>query len=53
MLPLLSDEGTYEMLRRDMQVRAAAQMPDDFADGSDRLLAAFRDAFLTPPAGEA
>jgi predicted nucleotidyltransferase len=45
--PLLTDEGTYDTLRRDMLARAAAQMLDDFADGSDRVLAAFRDGFLS------
>ena len=47
--PLLEDERTYDTLRRDMLARAAMQMFDDFADGSDKTLAAFRDAFLQSP----
>ncbi|WP_206997263.1 nucleotidyl transferase AbiEii/AbiGii toxin family protein [Trinickia mobilis] len=46
---LLADEGTYETLRRDMLARAAAQLLDDFADGSDKTLAAFRDGFMAAP----
>lgn len=51
-LPLLEDESTYGTLRRDMLARAAMQMVDEFADGSDKTLAAFRDAFLQPPEGQ-
>jgi predicted nucleotidyltransferase len=43
---ILSDEAVYDTLRRDMLARAVVQMLDDFADGSDRTLSAFRDAFL-------
>jgi predicted nucleotidyltransferase len=43
---ILSDDATYETLRRDMLARAVVQMLDDFADGSDRTLLAFRNAFL-------
>ncbi|WP_345817095.1 nucleotidyl transferase AbiEii/AbiGii toxin family protein (plasmid) [Paraburkholderia sp. PREW-6R] len=45
-IPLLADDRTYDTLRRDMLARAAAQMFEDFADGSDVLLAAFRAGFL-------
>lgn len=48
-LPLLEDENIYDMLRRDMLARAAVQMFDEFADGSDKTLAAFRNAFLRLP----
>ncbi|RKR42835.1 nucleotidyl transferase AbiEii/AbiGii toxin family protein [Paraburkholderia sp. BL17N1] len=50
---ILSDEAVYNTLRRDMQARAVAQMLDDFADGSDRTLSAFRNAFLGIPAAGA
>ncbi|WP_408327008.1 hypothetical protein [Paraburkholderia nemoris] len=43
---ILSDDAIYDTLRRDMPARAAVQMLDDFADGSDRTLSAFRNAFL-------
>ncbi|MFL9858173.1 nucleotidyl transferase AbiEii/AbiGii toxin family protein [Paraburkholderia madseniana] len=43
---ILSDDAIYDTLRRDMLARAAVQMLDDFADGSDRTLSAFRNAFL-------
>ena len=43
---ILSDEAVYDTLRRDMLARAVVQMLDDFADGSDRTLSAFRNAFL-------
>ncbi|WP_233805382.1 nucleotidyl transferase AbiEii/AbiGii toxin family protein [Paraburkholderia sp. HP33-1] len=49
--PLLTDEGTYDTLRRDVLARAAAQLLEDFADSSDRILAAFRDGFLSPQSG--
>ncbi|MDR8402191.1 nucleotidyl transferase AbiEii/AbiGii toxin family protein [Paraburkholderia sp. USG1] len=43
---ILSDNAVYDVLRRDMLARAVIQMLDDFPDGSDRTLSAFRDAFL-------
>ncbi|MFM0070266.1 nucleotidyl transferase AbiEii/AbiGii toxin family protein [Paraburkholderia sediminicola] len=43
---ILSDDAMYDTLRRDMLARAVAQMLDDFADGTDRTLSAFRNAFL-------
>jgi predicted nucleotidyltransferase len=46
---LLTDEGTYETLRRDMLRRAAAQMLDGYADDTDKTLAAFRDGFMAAP----
>ncbi|SDI75712.1 nucleotidyl transferase AbiEii/AbiGii toxin family protein [Paraburkholderia phenazinium] len=48
-LQLLADEGTYDLLRRDMFARAVVQI---FADDSDKTLAAFRDALLSPPQGQ-
>jgi predicted nucleotidyltransferase len=43
---ILSNDAIYETLRRDMLARAVVQWLDDFADGSDRMLLAFRNAFL-------
>jgi predicted nucleotidyltransferase len=43
---LLADQRTYDTLRRDMLARAAALMVEEFSDGSDPLLAAFRAGFL-------
>ncbi|MFM0060460.1 nucleotidyl transferase AbiEii/AbiGii toxin family protein [Paraburkholderia phytofirmans] len=48
---ILSDDAVYDTLRRDMQARAVAQTLDDFADGSDRTLSAFRNALLGTSAG--
>jgi len=48
-LSLLEDENTYDTLRRDMLARAAVQMFDEFAEDSDKTLAAFRNAFLLSP----
>jgi predicted nucleotidyltransferase len=50
---ILTDEGMYDTLRRDMLARAAAQMLDDFVDGSDERLAAFRAGFLGATTGDA
>ncbi|RDJ99075.1 nucleotidyl transferase AbiEii/AbiGii toxin family protein [Paraburkholderia lacunae] len=47
---ILADEASYETLRRDMLARAAAQLLDDFADASDKTLAAFRHGFLATSA---
>lgn len=46
---ILADERTYDTLRGDMLKRATVQRLDDYADGSDKILAAFRDGFMSSP----
>jgi predicted nucleotidyltransferase len=46
---ILADPSTYERLRSDVVARASGPMIDDFVDGSEGALSAFRTAFLTAP----
>nr|WP_328807278.1 nucleotidyl transferase AbiEii/AbiGii toxin family protein [Paraburkholderia elongata] len=43
---ILTDHTTYDLLRGDVLARAAGQMFDDYADGSEDALSAFRSGFL-------
>ncbi|WP_429299230.1 hypothetical protein [Paraburkholderia sp. GAS199] len=43
---ILSDHATYDLLRRDILIRAAAQMFDVVVDDIEQTLLAFRNEFL-------
>jgi len=43
---ILSDPPTYDLLRTDLLARAAGLLFDDYADGSEEALSAFRSGFL-------
>lgn len=46
---ILADADTYELLRRDIVACAAGPLLDDYVDGSEESLSAFRYGFLNAP----